>query len=367
MRRRLLGPHFLAVAGALSSVLHAQTYAWDGATGLGPEEAVPRWTEEFSALGPGCPAPTRSAVTGAVRIDASACGYSQGVFHQYWLPSQSGWSQPYSIEAEMRVVEPHPTDESSGFTFSGVQGGCGWTLLVGDGVVSLRYSGNPEHLVPVGPTDVFRTYRLEVVPAGNLATLYVDGQVAIAGVTGSNPLCGIAATHALRFGELGGPFGSTVGAISEWRRIEHDRALGAYEICADLPNSVARTVHLRVVGSNRVMDDSLYVQVEGPMLAGSAGVLLASRTATSGQVPATSSGRLCLSGAIGRFLAPGQLFPFGAAPHGNWLQIDPMVVPQPTGPVAVQPGESWSFQLWYRDANPQPTSNFSTAVTVLFE
>ena len=34
---------------------------------------------------------------------------------------------------------------------------------------------------------------------------------------------------------------------------------------------------------------------------------------------------------------------------------------------AVQPGESWNFQCWHRDLNPNPTSNFSDAVTILFE
>jgi hypothetical protein len=33
---------------------------------------------------------------------------------------------------------------------------------------------------------------------------------------------------------------------------------------------------------------------------------------------------------------------------------------------AVQPGETWNFTCWYRDANPTPTSNFTDGVSVVF-
>lgn len=66
-----------------------------------------------------------------------------------------------------------------------------------------------------------------------------------------------------------------------------------------------------------------------------------------------------------RSLGPGQLFPFQGSL--GFLPVDLGALPQPNGSVAATPGESWSFQLWYRDANPLPTSNFSTAVTALLE
>ncbi|MCP4035984.1 MAG: hypothetical protein GY733_03545 [bacterium] len=34
---------------------------------------------------------------------------------------------------------------------------------------------------------------------------------------------------------------------------------------------------------------------------------------------------------------------------------------------AVQPGDTWNFQCWYRDNNPGPTSNFTDAVTVVLQ
>jgi hypothetical protein len=30
-------------------------------------------------------------------------------------------------------------------------------------------------------------------------------------------------------------------------------------------------------------------------------------------------------------------------------------------------GETWNFELWYRDNNPGPTSNFSDGLTITFQ
>ena len=43
-------------------------------------------------------------------------------------------------------------------------------------------------------------------------------------------------------------------------------------------------------------------------------------------------------------------------------------VPQPVGTVMVQPGDTWHFQAWHRDASGgQTTSNFTDAVAVTFQ
>ena len=36
-------------------------------------------------------------------------------------------------------------------------------------------------------------------------------------------------------------------------------------------------------------------------------------------------------------------------------------------PTAVQAGETWNFQAWFRDANPDSTSNFTDGVAGTFE
>ena len=76
-----------------------------------------------------------------------------------------------------------------------------------------------------------------------------------------------------------------------------------------------------------------------------------------------SQGDLCVGNPVGRIVDSGQL----ASPLGvSAWRVDLTSIPQPTGAVQVVPGTAWYFQLWYRDANPGPTSNFSEAAGILF-
>ena len=70
---------------------------------------------------------------------------------------------------------------------------------------------------------------------------------------------------------------------------------------------------------------------------------------------------LCLAGAIGRHRLPGQV---QAGPSFS-IALDLGAVPTPTGFVAVQPGETWRFQVWYR-AWPG-CSLFTDAVSITFQ
>ncbi|MEM8709622.1 MAG: hypothetical protein AAGG01_01605, partial [Planctomycetota bacterium] len=81
-------------------------------------------------------------------------------------------------------------------------------------------------------------------------------------------------------------------------------------------------------------------------------------------MPGGSQGNLCLSGSIGRFDGPGQIQATKALGRAV-LQLDLDSHPTPSGPVAVQAGETWSYQCWFRDSTAgAPTSNFSDGVTV---
>lgn len=82
--------------------------------------------------------------------------------------------------------------------------------------------------------------------------------------------------------------------------------------------------------------------------------------------PGGSQGNLCLSGSIGRYVGPGQIQSSGSEGAIS-LVIDLTSMPQPLGSVAVQPGESWNFQLWHRDlVMGNATSNFTNGCSVLF-
>ena len=47
-------------------------------------------------------------------------------------------------------------------------------------------------------------------------------------------------------------------------------------------------------------------------------------------------------------------------------RVDTTTIPT-NPPRAIQPGETWTFQAWFRDHNPGATSNFSGARSVTFQ
>ncbi|MEM9381581.1 MAG: hypothetical protein AAGB93_16620 [Planctomycetota bacterium] len=82
--------------------------------------------------------------------------------------------------------------------------------------------------------------------------------------------------------------------------------------------------------------------------------------------PGGSAGNLCLGGAIGRYVGPGQVLNSGATGMIS-LALDLTQTPTPTGLVPVQSGQTWNFQAWHRDSvGSTATSNFTNAVSVLF-
>ncbi|WP_145194320.1 hypothetical protein [Planctomycetes bacterium Poly30] len=100
------------------------------------------------------------------------------------------------------------------------------------------------------------------------------------------------------------------------------------------------------------------------------GFFLTSRGA--GMVPAAggSAGTLCLGGAIGRYVGPGQIKNSGTA-RAFELDLDLAAMPQPNGAVPVVAGETWHFQAWFRDVEPgpamTPTSNFTGGLRITFD
>ncbi|MEM9381165.1 MAG: hypothetical protein AAGB93_14530, partial [Planctomycetota bacterium] len=82
--------------------------------------------------------------------------------------------------------------------------------------------------------------------------------------------------------------------------------------------------------------------------------------------PGGSSGNLCLGGAIGRYVGPGQIQNSGGSGEIS-LTLDLTRHPTPSGLVSVQPGETWSFTAWFRDAGSSgATSNFGDGYAISF-
>ncbi len=95
---------------------------------------------------------------------------------------------------------------------------------------------------------------------------------------------------------------------------------------------------------------------------GQFGMFLCSRTPASIPFPGGAFGVLCLGAPIGRFQSSIQNSgPAGVLTHTVDLSAMPM---QPM--VAVQPGDTWCFQAWYREVLPIQGSNFTDALSVQF-
>lgn len=81
--------------------------------------------------------------------------------------------------------------------------------------------------------------------------------------------------------------------------------------------------------------------------------------------PGGSMGRLCLGSPIARHNT--QVVNTGAT---GTVQITVDLTDVPLPPAlhhAVQPGETWNWQLWYRDVVLTPTSNFTDAISITFQ
>jgi uncharacterized membrane protein len=126
-----------------------------------------------------------------------------------------------------------------------------------------------------------------------------------------------------------------------------------------VPNSSGQPGMAGAAGSRFVIDDAVELTIT-QIPASSFGYFLASQTEGSSSPPGTQ-GILCLAGNIGRLNQTGLVVQWPSAQVPLSLGAIPGLPP-----AAVQPGETWRFQCWYRDANPGPTSNFSDAIRIPF-
>ncbi|RKY16071.1 MAG: hypothetical protein DRQ55_18765 [Planctomycetota bacterium] len=162
-------------------------------------------------------------------------------------------------------------------------------------------------------------------------------------------------------GSLGGPH---LGSYDAW--LAHYSDLVATRYCSPaIPNSTGQPGVFAATGTNAVPDNNL-TMIASQLPENSHGFVITSREQGSVFPVNNSQGRLCLGGFIGRYVGPGQIQNSGSTGTFS-LALDLDAVPTPAGIVAVQPGETWNFQAWYRDANPTTTSNFTDAVAVTFQ
>jgi formylglycine-generating enzyme required for sulfatase activity len=134
--------------------------------------------------------------------------------------------------------------------------------------------------------------------------------------------------------------------------------------CAPYPNSTGSSAVIAASGSAVLPWNDLALTSSG-LPPNVAAYFLCSRTQGFVMNPGGSSGNLCLSSPIGRRVGGTVLL---SGPTGVvGVTADVTMMPQPTGAVAVQPGETWNFQCWYSDSvGGNLTSNFSDGLEVLF-
>ena len=136
------------------------------------------------------------------------------------------------------------------------------------------------------------------------------------------------------------------------------------QYCTSNPNSTGATGLCAATGSASVALNNVTLQASQLPL-NSFGFFLTSQTAAVTPNPGGSQGVLCLGGSIGRYVGQGNIQNSGAT--GSYqLAINLTSMPQPTGSIAAVAGQTWRFQSWYRDANPGAVSNFTNAISVLF-
>ncbi len=126
-------------------------------------------------------------------------------------------------------------------------------------------------------------------------------------------------------------------------------------------NSTGLPASLTVMGSPTASLDAIYLTASS-LPPGQLGYFLVSSQFAFIPFPGGSQGNLCLGGKIGRFVKL-----LGTSDSNGQLAIDVDTTFLPTIRTGISPGETWHFQCWFLDQNPNATSNFTDAVAVTFQ
>lgn len=249
--------------------------------------------------------------------------------------------------------------------------GCtaGWTLAAEDDGASVGLG--------VDQRTVVRLAQPWSIPPGLLGVALV----------GSNPATGGALAHrftdatgfGLGFASADGLLAFTAGSAADapwsgaapvpaiWngRLCGADPALGT-NACAANPNASGQPGRTSWSGSTSVAaNDLVLLGLDLPW--NSFAFFLTSRDRGYFPNAGNSFGNLCLAGAIGRFVGPGQIQHSGTLGAVS-LAIDLTRHPTPGGFIAVQPGDTWYFTLWFRDpVGGLPYSNFTDRLRLQFQ
>lgn len=135
------------------------------------------------------------------------------------------------------------------------------------------------------------------------------------------------------------------------------------ETCVAAVNSTGVAASLRASGSRSAAVNQFALTLQNAPPGQFAAAIVGQVAQLS--TPAGSAGLLCLGAPFGIFRGPsqiGQIDPGGAF----LIFVDLSAIPAGAGVQAVQSGQTWLFQSWFRDATPLGASNLSPAIEVTF-
>ncbi|MBL6755280.1 MAG: hypothetical protein ISQ11_02635 [Planctomycetes bacterium] len=145
--------------------------------------------------------------------------------------------------------------------------------------------------------------------------------------------------------------------------LDRCEAVGATYCAPAVPNSTGRPGEVTLLGSADAALNDLELTVRG-LPPSTFGYFITSAVPAALSPIPNSVGTLCVTGSVGRGVGI-----LNSGPAGVFRGVvDLTALPQPTGPIAVQPGDTWHFQAWHRDSllGGLTTSNFTDAVAVTF-
>ncbi|MEO0660985.1 MAG: hypothetical protein AAFZ87_05570 [Planctomycetota bacterium] len=136
-------------------------------------------------------------------------------------------------------------------------------------------------------------------------------------------------------------------------------SIGRFGCSQSIANSSGRIGRLQAQGSDLAGGHELRLAASD-LPPGQFGLFAVASEAGTIFNPGTQ-GSLCLGGSIGRLGAVQQITGSGTAA----FFVDTLALPvSPT--VAARPGDTWHFQFWFRDQNPNPTASVTDSVLVTF-
>ncbi|QDV04893.1 hypothetical protein Poly30_03870 [Planctomycetes bacterium Poly30] len=206
-------------------------------------------------------------------------------------------------------------------------------------------------------------YRVDFLPGAERVRLYVNPATPYP--TGAPALDEM--TNDLTFDEIRMASGGNNGDLFFFDNIEFAKGepIGSpgTNYCMANVNSTGSSAVISAMGSTSAANNNMMVMASS-LPATSFGFFIVSQTQGFVMNPGGSSGNLCLSGAIGRYVGPGQIQNSGTSGTIG-LTLDLTNTPQPNGAVSILPGQTWNYQAWFRDTSATgPTSNFTDGLQI---